>query len=37
MGSDCIIAYLFILFILIILAGDIVMNPGPRFQCGLCK
>ena len=25
------------LFILIILAGDIGMNPGPRFQCGLCK
>ena len=25
------------LFILIILAGDIEMNPGPRFQCGLCK
>ena len=24
------------LFILIILAGDIEMNPGPRFQCGLC-
>ena len=24
-------------FILIILAGDIEMNPGPRFQCGLCK
>ena len=23
--------------ILIILAGDIEMNPGPRFQCGLCK
>ena len=23
------------LFILIILAGDIEMNPGPRFQCGL--
>ena len=23
-------------FILIILAGDIEMNPGPRFQCGLC-
>ena len=22
------------LFILIILAGDIEMNPGPRFQCG---
>ena len=25
------------LFILIILAGDIEMNPSPRFQCGLCK
>ena len=25
------------LFILIILAGDIQMNPGLRFQCGLCK
>ena len=25
------------LFILIILAGDIEMNPGPRFQYGLCK
>ena len=25
------------LFILIILAGDIEMNPGPRFQCGLYK
>ena len=25
------------LFILIILAGDIEMNPGARFQCGLCK
>ena len=25
------------LFIPIILAGDIEMNPGPRFQCGLCK
>ena len=25
------------LFILIILARDIEMNPGPRFQCGLCK
>ena len=25
------------LFILIILAGDIEMNPDPRFQCGLCK
>ena len=25
------------LFNLIILAGDIEMNPGPRFQCGLCK
>ena len=25
------------LFILIILAGDIEMNPGLRFQCGLCK
>ena len=25
------------LFILIILAGDIEMNQGPRFQCGLCK
>ena len=25
------------LFILIILAWDIEMNPGPRFQCGLCK
>ena len=25
------------LFILIILAGDIEMNPGPRFQCGICK
>ena len=25
------------LFILIILAGDFEMNPGPRFQCGLCK
>ena len=24
-------------FILIILAGDIEMNPGPRFQFGLCK
>ena len=24
-------------FILIILAGDIEMNPGSRFQCGLCK
>ena len=25
------------LFILIILAGDIEINPGPRFQCGLCN
>ena len=25
------------LFILIILTVDIEMNPGPRFQCGLCK
>ena len=25
------------LFVLIILAGNIEMNPGPRFQCGLCK
>ena len=25
------------LFILIILAGDIEMNPGPRFQCRLCQ
>ena len=25
------------LFILIILAGDIEMNLGPRFQCGLCE
>ena len=25
------------LFILIILAGDIEMNPGPRCHCGLCK
>ena len=25
------------MFILIILTGDIEMNPGPRFQCGLCK
>ena len=25
------------LFILFILAGDIEMNPGPRFQCRLCK
>ena len=25
------------LFILIILVGDIEMNPGPRFQCGLYK
>ena len=25
------------LFILTILAEDIEMNPGPRFQCGLCK
>ena len=25
------------LFIFIILAGDIEMNPGPRFQCGLRK
>ena len=25
------------LFILIILAGDIEINPGPKFQCGLCK
>ena len=25
------------LLILIILAGDIVMNPGPRFQCRTCK
>ena len=25
------------LFILIILAVDIEMNPGARFQCGLCK
>ena len=25
------------LFILIILAGDIEMNPGPRIQCRLCK
>ena len=25
------------LFILIILAVGIEMNPGPRFQCGLCK
>ena len=25
------------MFILIILAGDIEMNPGPRFQCRLCK
>ena len=22
---------------LLILAGDIEMNPGPRFQCRLCK
>ena len=25
------------LAILIILAGDIETNPGPRFKCGLCK
>ena len=25
------------LLILIVLAGDIEMNPGPRFQCRLCK
>ena len=25
------------LFILIILAGDIEIKPGPRFQCRLCK
>ena len=25
------------LFILNILAGDIEISPGPRFQCGLCK
>ena len=25
------------LLILIILAGDIEMNPGPRFQCRTCK
>ena len=25
------------LFFLIILVGDVEMNPGPRFQCGLCK
>ena len=25
------------LFILIIMAGDIEMNPGPRSQCRLCK
>ena len=25
------------LFILIVLAGDIEMNPGPRFQCAICK
>ena len=25
------------LFILIIVAGDIAMNPGTRFQCRLCK
>ena len=25
------------LLIRIILAGDIEMNPGPRFQCGVCK
>ena len=25
------------LLILIILAGDIEINPGPRFQCGLCR
>ena len=25
------------LFILIILAGDIEMNPVPRFQCRICK
>ena len=25
------------LFILIILAGDVERNPGPRFQCCLCK
>ena len=25
------------LFFLIILAGVIEMNPGPRFQCGLCQ
>ena len=25
------------LFVLIILAGDIEINPGPRFQGGLCK
>ena len=25
------------LYLLIILAGDIEMNPGPWFQCGLCK
>ena len=25
------------LFILIILAGDIEINPGPKFQCRLCR
>ena len=25
------------LFIIIILAGDVEMNSGPRFQCDLCK
>ena len=25
------------LFIIIFLAGDIEMNPGPKFQCGLCR
>ena len=25
------------LLILIVLTGDIEMNPGPRFQCRLCK
>ena len=30
-------SYYFGLLILIILAGDIEMNPGPRFQCRTCK
>ena len=25
------------LAIMLVLAGDIEVNPGPRFQCGVCK